>query len=390
MGNSRRMCHRASLSACASLWRSIPCPRSELRLGYVLACGQSFRWNEWNPEYWTGVLDGRVWTLTQTDDHVWYTVYSKEEGASEEEDGFLNTTKRKRRQKDAEEKRMPCNPPKVIKTEEPEPEKEGRLVGEQVIEDRDCKKDQEILRDYLQLNVSLKELYQQWGKCDPNFQNVAKGFPGVRVLRQDPTECLFAFICTSNNHISRITGMIERACSSLGRRLCQLDSVVYYTFPTLEALAAGDTKAKLQELGFGYRAKFVTESAQAILSEHGCDWLESLRLAPYEEARSALCALPGVGAKVADCVCLMALDKPQAVPVDTHVWKIAKRDYLPQLGAGNKSLTGRVYKEIGDYFRTLWGPYAGWAQSVLFCSELKKFQGSADRKKPVGKTEPQT
>ncbi|XP_075430497.1 N-glycosylase/DNA lyase isoform X7 [Ascaphus truei] len=309
MGNSRRMCHRASLSACASLWRSIPCPRSELRLGYVLACGQSFRWNEWNPEYWTGVLDGRVWTLTQTDDHVWYTVYSKEEGASEEEDGFLNTTKRKRRQKDAEEKRMPCNPPKVIKTEEPEPEKEGRLVG-------------------------------------------------VRVLRQDPTECLFAFICTSNNHISRIT--------------------------------AGDTKAKLQELGFGYRAKFVTESAQAILSEHGCDWLESLRLAPYEEARSALCALPGVGAKVADCVCLMALDKPQAVPVDTHVWKIAKRDYLPQLGAGNKSLTGRVYKEIGDYFRTLWGPYAGWAQSVLFCSELKKFQGSADRKKPVGKTEPQT
>ncbi|CAJ0942441.1 unnamed protein product [Ranitomeya imitator] len=57
----------------------------------------------------------------------------------------------------------------------------------------------------------------------------------------------------------------------------------------------------------------------------GPDWLDTLRLAPYEEAKSALCALPGVGAKVADCVCLMALDKPEAVPVDTHVWQIAKR-----------------------------------------------------------------
>lgn len=31
--------------------------------------------------------------------------------------------------------------------------------------------------------------------------------------------------------------------------------------------------------------------------------------------------------KVADCICLMALDKPQAVPVDVHMWQIAQRDY---------------------------------------------------------------
>ena len=61
---------------------------------------------------------------------------------------------------------------------------------------------------------------------------------------------------------------------------------------------------------------------------------------------SALCQLPGVGAKVADCVCLMSLDKTEAVPVDTHMWQIAQRDYLPHLKK-YKSLTDKIYEEIG-------------------------------------------
>lgn len=61
--------------------------------------------------------------------------------------------------------------------------------------------------------------------------------PGVRLLRQEPTECLFSFICTSNNHISRIQGMVERLCQALGRPLCQLDQTTYHNFPSLSVLA---------------------------------------------------------------------------------------------------------------------------------------------------------
>ena len=78
---------------------------------------------------------------------------------------------------------------------------------------------EEILRDYFQLNVSLVKLYQQWGKVDENFKEVASEFPGIRILRQDPTETLFSFICSSNNHISRISGMIERMCETFGNPL---------------------------------------------------------------------------------------------------------------------------------------------------------------------------
>jgi N-glycosylase/DNA lyase len=63
---------------------------------------------------------------------------------------------------------------------------------------------------------------------------------------------------------------------------------------------------------------------------------------------SALCELPGVGAKVADCVCLMSLDKTDAIPVDTHVWQISCRDYnIPGLKK-SKSLTNKAYKAIGN------------------------------------------
>ncbi|KFW82121.1 N-glycosylase/DNA lyase, partial [Manacus vitellinus] len=193
---------------------------------------------------------------------------------------------------------------------------------------------------------------------------------GVRVLRQDPIECLFSFICTSNNHISRITAMIERLCQAFGRHLCSIDARPFHAFPSLSALTGTDAEARLRALGFGYRAKFVSGSAQAIAQGLGAEGLRQLRTAPYAEARKVLCALPGVGAKVADCVCLVSLDKAEAVPVDTHVWHIAQQRY--GVAVGSKSLTPRAYQEIGDFFRGLWGPRAGWAQAVLFCADLRK------------------
>jgi endonuclease-3 len=52
--------------------------------------------------------------------------------------------------------------------------------------------------------------------------------------------------------------------------------------------------------------------------------LEFLRGMPLEDARAWLRALPGVGPKTAACVLLFALGMP-ALPVDTHVDRVAKR-----------------------------------------------------------------
>ncbi|XP_026222806.1 N-glycosylase/DNA lyase [Anabas testudineus] len=353
------MAKHAVLSSQAKLWRSLSCPKSELRLDLTLACGQTFRWRETAENHWSGVMGGRVWTLTQTDDTLWYYVYKnqdRQEGSDRKRRASVSLQK-----ENHSEKRFKG----ALKKED-----ESVAVTVQDTERRE----EELLRDYFQLNIKLADLYSEWGAADPHFKRIADIFTGVRMLRQDPTECLFSFICTSNNHISRIQGMVERLCQALGTPLCQLDQTSYYDFPSLALLSDSSVEARLRDLGFGYRARFLQQSANQIQDTYGLQWLEGLRSVPYLQARDALRTLPGVGTKVADCVCLMSLDKAEAVPIDTHVWQIAKRDYKYVAGSGQKSITDKLHRDLGDFFRKLWGPYAGWAQSVLFCSDLKKFQ----------------
>lgn len=59
----------------------------------------------------------------------------------------------------------------------------------------------------------------------------------------------------------------------------------------------------------------------------------------------------------------MSLNHLEAIPVDTHVYKIAIENYLPQLKK-NKTVTEKVYNDIGDHFRELFGNLAGWAHTV--------------------------
>ena len=90
--------------------------------------------------------------------------------------------------------------------------------------DADAKQLDATVRDYLTLSCSqtLAELYKAWS-TDTRFNLLASAFPGVRLCRQDPLECLFSFVCSSNNHISRITKMLSSLRRAYGDKLCTID-----------------------------------------------------------------------------------------------------------------------------------------------------------------------
>lgn len=147
-----------------------------------------------------------------------------------------------------------------------------------------------------------------------------------------------SFICSSNNNIARISQMVEKLCTNYGDLVATIGSRSYHDFPAPEALTGKNVEARLRELGFGYRAKYIYQTA-VMVSEKEKGWLDSLRnpespafgTAPspggemrpegregYRDAHEKLLELQGVGPKVADCVCLMGLGWGEAVPVDTH------------------------------------------------------------------------
>lgn len=79
------------------------------------------------------------------------------------------------------------------------------------------------------------------------------------------------------------------------------------------------------------------------------DWIKKLKFLCYEDAKNELMTLPGIGAKVADCICLMSLGFTEAIPVDTHVYQITVKHYLHNLKQ-SKSLTAKQYNQIGKDF----------------------------------------
>lgn len=250
---------------------------------------------------------------------------------------------------------------------------------------------EDLIRQYFSLDLNLGHLYEQWSEADSNFHKKALEFTGIRILSQDAWEALICFICSSNNNISRISQMVHKLCNHYGLLIGHIDGVPLHDFPTAKALTDDGVESHLRELGFGYRAKYIAHTARVVALEKPTGWLDSLRnpLRPgprvsrqdstatdptYKEAHEALLSLAGVGPKVADCVCLMGLGWGESVPVDTHVWQIAQRDY--KFGKSKtRTFNKAMYDAVGDHFRKIWGDYAGWAHSVVFTADLREFSG---------------
>ena len=102
--------------------------------------------------------------------------------------------------------------------------------------------------------VSLADLWRQFAAADERFAEVSArlGGGGARVLRQDPVECVFQFLCSSNNNIARIEKMVW-TLAGYGERLGEVGGFVFHRFPTIERLARV-SEQELREAGFGYRS----------------------------------------------------------------------------------------------------------------------------------------
>ncbi len=228
--------------------------------------------------------------------------------------------------------------------------------------------DQTFIEEYFALDDDLQKIRDSIGR-DQHIRRALHEFWGLRVIRQDPWECLISYICATYKNIPAIKHMLLSLSRKLGEKTV-LDGMEFFTFPTPKKLAGAAIK-DLLACGLGYRAKYVQETSKRIFENSFK--LESLRQLPYLQAKKQICSFAGVGPKVADCVLLFSLGKTEAFPVDRWVERVILNHYaeklppeLAQKLSAREGFTNSDYAKLNVFGREYFGEYAGYAQEYLY------------------------
>lgn len=215
--------------------------------------------------------------------------------------------------------------------------------------------DWDWLATYLQVGERLDTVLASFPN-DPILADAVRHFPGLRLLRQDPWECLASFILSATKQIVQIRQMIGLLCARYGEPVpVPRGHAPEFAFPTAERLAQC-TEAELRACKLGFRAPSLRAAAQSVAA--GRPNLATLPSLELEEAREVLMALRGVGRKIADCVLLFAYGFPQAFPIDVWIERVLRRLYFPR----RRVTPSGLRRFAGTHF----GPRAGYAQQYLF------------------------
>ncbi len=255
------------------------------------------------------------------------------------------------------------------------------------------------IHKYFALDHPLAEICATF-PSDP-IMNAARDFcRGLRIMRQPKWECLAMFICSSMKQVAHIR-QISRALrerfgepskltfqdsiqnrqgGSTAPRTMLIDSAsptfvnievragpalrtarstnkhTVYTFPTAGRLAQS-SEQELRECALGYRAKNLLGTARLVAN--GEVDLGQIAALSDVDLRARLCQLPGVGAKVANCVMLFAYERLRAFPIDVWIERVLRENYFPRTPKLNAS---RLQVFTQEYF----GEHGGYAQQYLF------------------------
>jgi N-glycosylase/DNA lyase len=219
------------------------------------------------------------------------------------------------------------------------------------------------LRTFLQTDIELGNILRTFPNDEPMRHAVA-ACRGLRVLRQEPWECLASFILSATKQIVQIRQIVVHLCERFGERIApektsdlkfEVSRDLAYAFPTVQRIAAA-TEKELRDCKMGFRAPNLLSAARDIAE--GRLGLKRVGQMPYDEAQAELMKLRGVGKKIADCVLLFAYGFDSAFPVDVWVERALQTLYFPKRRVSEKRLL--------RFAATHFGPHAGYAQQYLF------------------------
>ncbi|MCV0401916.1 MAG: DNA repair protein [Nitrosopumilus sp.] len=223
--------------------------------------------------------------------------------------------------------------------------------------------------DFFRKTDNIEKIIKSISK-DPVTKKAVKHYLGLRILEQDPFQCLISFIVSSNSNIQKIKNSLEKISKKFGTKV-EFDNQEFFLFPKPENLAKVSIN-EIKSCGVGYRANFIKEAANRVVLEKMN--FEYLKKCSYQEAKKEICQIPGIGNKVADCIMLFSLNKLEAFPLDRWMIRILEKYYSDKFYLETKTITEKQYEILHEKIVNYFGPFAGYAQQFLFKMERENYQ----------------
>ena len=213
----------------------------------------------------------------------------------------------------------------------------------------------EVIGNYFALDHPLAEICRSFPN-DPAMCAARDFCRGLRIMRQPRWECLATFITSSMKQVAHIRQISQTLRKRYGKRQRVFDFEVH-SFP------ASHSDRETHRSKICGRARSVTGRknllATARLVASGDADLEQWSELSDESLRARLCELPGVGAKVANCVMLFAYERLRAFPIDVWIERVLKQKYFPR----KRKVTAT---QLRAFCETYFGEHGGYAQQYLF------------------------
>ena len=215
---------------------------------------------------------------------------------------------------------------------------------------------------FLALDVDYDAVAEEIASAssNPALRRAIEYGKGIRILRQEPWEAICSFIISQNNNIPRIKKIISSLSQRCGKRIdvpSELmshvaDEASLYSFPTPESLVELGVQG-IFELKTGFRAKYIYDAAnKAVENKIDNEFLFSSE--STAKCVEHLCAIKGVGPKVASCALLFGYSRYDAFPIDVWIKKVIEKYFT---------------LDEKEFTPDMLGRYAGIAQQYLFYYE---------------------
>ena len=228
---------------------------------------------------------------------------------------------------------------------------------------------QNVKTDFFRKKDDIEKIIKSISK-DSITKKAVKQYLGLRILEQDPFQCLISFIVSSNSNIQKIKNSLENISKKFGKKV-EFENQEFFLFPEPKKLANA-TIDEIKMCGVGYRSRFIKEAAKIVAKEEIN--FEYLKKSSYQKAKEEICQIPGIGNKVADCILLFSLNKLESFPLDRWMIRILEKYYSHKFQLETKTITEKQYEILHEKIVNHFGPFAGYAQQFLFKMERENYQ----------------